>query len=260
MELQVDDNGSQGANSLDVVDAWVYANGEFIGVFELPTRVPILKSGTTNLTILAGIKRNGLATDRAPYPFFKSYDIELNLEEARVDTLIPVLEYNSALNFVWMEDFEDGRISLEKTGTITTVDSITITNQPNEVFRYDGMDNTASGKVRIDTGLQFMEFSTVQLFDFPRQGNEIYLELDYKTDVELIVGLYPISGNVVQRVPIVNLFPSSNEWRKAYISLKEDVNASEFQGLDFRVVFGAQSNSSVGNNYVYLDNLKLMHF
>jgi hypothetical protein len=259
MELKVNDNGSQGTNSHDIVDAWVYADGEFIGVFELPTRVPILKSGTTNLTILAGIKRNGLATDRAPYPFFKSYNLEYDLVEARVDTLIPVIEYNEALNFVWMEDFEDGRISLEKTGTITTVDSISITNQPNEVFSYDGVDNNASGVVKIDTGLQFMEFSSVQLFDLPRQGNEIYLELNYKTDVELIVGLYPISGNVVQRVPVVNLFPT-NEWRKAYISLKEDVNASEFQGLDFRLVFGAQSNAKTGNNFVYLDNLKLMHF
>lgn len=257
-ELITNSNGTQGTNTHNIVDAWVYVDENFLGVYELPTRVPVLQTGESRVTIVAGIKKNALATDRVPYPFFRPYEVTLDLKETIIDTIVPVVDYNPGLEFIWTEDFEDGTISLAKTGANSTVDSLKVTGQPNEVFDYDGDKNKFSGKVSIDTGFQIFEFSSVQLFDFPR-SQDIYLEFEYKTEAELIAGIYPISGSIVTRVPIVNLFDTKGEWKKAYIALRTDVNAAEYQGLDFRVVFGSQTNSSVGKE-IFLDNIKLMHF
>ena len=68
-------NTNFGSNSHDFVDAWVYANNKLIGVFELPATIPILESGSKQLTIIAGIRKNGLYYEREAYPFLKPYDI-----------------------------------------------------------------------------------------------------------------------------------------------------------------------------------------
>src|SRR6187399_1229213 len=48
-----------GSASANVVDAWVYANGKQIGVFELPATIPILASGPVEITVLSGVYADG---------------------------------------------------------------------------------------------------------------------------------------------------------------------------------------------------------
>lgn len=209
---------------------------------------------------MAGIKKNALATERVIYPFYAQYEQVVDFQPGKVDTLKPVVKYLDICEFPWLEDFEDQRISLEGSGSFTTIDSMYITNDPFEVYAFDASKNKYSGKVRMDTGLQFFENSSIQLFDLPRSGQEIYLEFNYKTDVELVTGIYPITSNFVSGVPIVNLFPTNGIWKKAYISLKEDVNSPAYQGAQFRVVFNAQSNRQSDVPEILFDNIKLIHF
>ncbi|HEY0262319.1 MAG TPA: hypothetical protein VGB95_04790, partial [Chitinophagales bacterium] len=61
---------TQGSASSKITDAWLYVNGEQIGVFELPAKIPVLKSGDLRVSISAGIKDNGIANTRAAYPFY----------------------------------------------------------------------------------------------------------------------------------------------------------------------------------------------
>ncbi|MEY2924584.1 MAG: hypothetical protein RLZZ337_1132 [Bacteroidota bacterium] len=226
----------------------------------MPTRVPVLENGEQEVIILAGIKKNGLATERVIYPFYKQFVQTIDFKPGQIDTLNPTITYLDICKFPWLEDFEDQRISLEGSGSFTTIDSMYITSDPFEVYNYDAGKNRFSGKVQMDTGLQFFENSSIQLFDLPRKGQEIYLELNYKTDVELVAGIYPITGSFVSGVPIVNLFPTNGAWRKVYVSLKEDVNNPAYQGAEFRVVFNARSNTSGKIPEILFDNIKLIHF
>ena len=63
-------NFDEGNTTSNITDAWVYINGRFLGVYELPAKFPILEHGNTDIKVYAGIKINGIASDRAIYPFY----------------------------------------------------------------------------------------------------------------------------------------------------------------------------------------------
>lgn len=265
IDLVVHEDGSEGANAHEIVDAWVYVGSDFIGVFEMPATIPVLASGNKDVTVLAGIKRNGISRDRDIYPFYRGYSVEIELIPSQVDTLRPVVEYREDIKFVWMEDFEDNTLSLEGSGSSTTTDSLFITDRPEDVYEYDGITNKYSGKVIMPKGLQIFENRTIDLFDFPRSGQEIFLEFNFKCNTEFLVGLYPFNGTVINGFPVVNLYSTEDsdgvmQWKKVYVSFKEDVNSARNIGADFKVFFNSQTNVSEGKPQIVLDNIKLLHF
>jgi len=243
----------------------VYVNNKLIGAFELPSTIPVLTSGKQRITILAGIKKNGLSYERLAYPFYEAYNIEREFVPSVVDTLMPVVGYRSGLKFPWLEDFEDGSVSMEGSGANTTHDSLYITGLADDVYDYNGTTNKFSGKVTMPAGLQFFENSTIELFDLPRGGQEIYLELNFKCNTEFALGMYPINAQVVTGFPVVNLFSTVDsdgkmQWKKVYISLKEDVNSGRNLGAEFTLFFNSQTNTSSGTPTLLFDNIKLIHF
>ncbi|MES2398217.1 MAG: hypothetical protein V4549_19535, partial [Bacteroidota bacterium] len=60
----------QGTDSHKITDAWVYIDEQLIGCFELPATFPVLYEGSHQVKIAPGIKVNGIAATRSPYPFF----------------------------------------------------------------------------------------------------------------------------------------------------------------------------------------------
>lgn len=263
--LEVDGSGEQGSNAHDILDAWVYVNSDLIGVFELPATIPILKGGKQQLTIVAGIKKNGLNYVRTAYPFYQSFNKEIELIPSQVDTVSPVVRYRDNIKFAWLEDFEDETISLESSGSNTSIDSMTITSLPSEVFEYDGSKNKYSGKVTLPLDFQIFENSSLEHLDLPRSGQEIFLELNFKCNTEFVVGIYPLTGTSIEGVPLVNLFSTQDtsgtmQWKKIYISLKEDVNSPQHRNAKFKVFFHAQTNSKDNTSTLLFDNIKLIHF
>ena len=264
IDLAVNADGSQGDNTDDIVDAWVFVDGQEVGTFELPATIPVLHSGSSVVTVLAGIKKNGLNTDRVIYPFYEAYEVTMELIPSQVDTLRPVVKYREGVTFPWLENFEDNSISLTGSGSGTT-DSFIITEDPEDVFNYDGVNNLRSGETIIGNGFQRWENSSVDLFDLPRIGQDIYLEINFKCNTEFVVGIYPINSPIATGVPIVNFFSTADsdgenmQWKKAYVSLKEDVNNPEFQNAEFKVFFNTQSNQGSATK-IFLDNIKLIHF
>ena len=75
----------------------------------------------------------------------------------------------------------------------------------------------------------------------------------------MVAGFYPINNPIVTGIPIVNFFQTNGTWKKAYVSLKEDVNTPSFLGSDFRMFFNARSQKDVEST-ILLDNIKLIHF
>ena len=262
--LDLETDAIQGSNSHDIVNVWVYCDRILIGVFELPVRVPILESGDHTITVVPGIKKNGLFNKRVTYPFYTPFEEKLDLIPSAIDTILPIVNYRNNITFSWLEDFEDNAISLEKSGSNTTTDSMFITQDSQQVFSHDGEENKYSGQVNIPSEFQIFENATVQLYDLPRKGVDVYLELNFKCNTEFTVGVYPVTGNFINGVPIVNFYSTVDDkgemqWKKAYVSLKEDINNPEYAGASFRVFFNAQTNGS-GEKQLFFDNIKLIHF
>lgn len=257
-------DGTQGDNNDDIVDAWVFVDGQEVGTFELPATIPVLHSGSSVVTVLAGIKKNGLNSDRVVYPFYEAYEVTMELIPSEVDTLRPIVNYREGVTFPWLENFEDNSISLTGSGSGTTSDTFKITEDPEDVYNYDGINNSRSGETFIGNGFQKWENSSVDQFDLPRIGQDIYLEINFKCNTEFVAGIYPINSSIVTGIPIVNFFSTVDDdgdmqWKKAYISLKEDVNNPKFQNAEFKVFFFTQSSQG-SSTKLFLDNIKLIHF
>ena len=101
----------------------------------------------------------------------------------------------------------------------------------------------------------FLEINSVNSYELPGQGAEIYLELDYRTNYEFTAGF---RTNDFQQIPILSLYPTDTLWRKAYISLREDVSEQE-AGKKYTVFFGSIKNFR-GYGKIYIDNIKLLRF
>lgn len=260
IDLQVRTDGSQGTNAHDIQDAWIFANGEMIGVFELPCIVPILKKDSVEIMVYAGIKANGQSNNRRFYPFYDIYKRKVHLKPTEIDTLHPIVTYKPGVKFPWIEDFEDFAVSMQKSGVTRTVDTLQITNQAGEVFMFGLPGNKYTGKVNFRSKIGTFENSSIDLFDLPRATSDIYLEVNYRSDVPVQFGLYPSSGTSFDvGVPVYLSFANPLEWKKAYIRLSEDVNNQEYTGKKFRIFINA-INQQDKPAVVLLDNIKLLHF
>jgi hypothetical protein len=260
IDLKVRTDGSQGSNAHDIKDAWIFANGQMIGVFELPCMVPVLKSDSTKITVFAGVKVNGAINNRKFYPFYEIYEQMVYLKPTEIDTIYPVVTYKETVKFPWVEDFEDLAISLEKTGVTRTVDTLKITSSANEVFEFGKAGNLHSAKVDYRGKKGTFENSSIGIFDLPRLTTDIFLEVNYKSDVPIQFGLYPTSGSSLDvGIPVYMSFPNPKEWKKAYIRLSDDVNSSVNAGKKFRILFNAV-NSKDSAAILLIDNIKLLHF
>jgi hypothetical protein len=44
----------------NITEAWLYVNGEFLGAYSLPAKVPVLAEGNTEIWVYPGVKENGI--------------------------------------------------------------------------------------------------------------------------------------------------------------------------------------------------------
>ena len=231
----------------NITDAWVYLNDNLQGVYELPANFPVLAHGENNLRIKAGIKENGIAGTRITYPFYSSYIIENqefnNEEEIFLNPVVYYLE-NSVL-FENQEDFDGNGLNLE-------TDSLT--------FSIDDKNSLSGnyGVITLTDSILLSEITTKEINNLPQLGNPIYLEIDYKSNAQFLVGMYinfPQSSILKKDLLWIN--PKSN-WNKIYINLTSTI--SEAVGANyFKVFIGVQRDFSVDTNIINLDNIRIVY-
>ena len=75
-DIQFEPTELQGTASTNITDLWVYSATDVVGVFPLPAVVPLLQEDVQGgaVTLLAGIRENGLSDRRSPYPFYTTVD------------------------------------------------------------------------------------------------------------------------------------------------------------------------------------------
>lgn len=240
---------SQGTNSHNITDAWVYVDGNFNGVYEIPVTFPILSSGEHEITISPGIKMHGIAASREIYPFYKKYKIQADLIPTEVDTLLPQIYYLDELNFgeLWLEDFEDAGMKLD---TIfgSTVDFEQIT---------DATTNSRVGLIHLSKSDDYFECESEDLI-LPKYSERVYLEMNYKCNNEFSVGLWANSASQSVRQPILSIHPL-NSWNKIYIDLTQTTTSNP-SSSSFSLYINATMDDDNDNAYIYIDNLKIIHF
>jgi len=248
IELKIN-NSALGENTSKVTDAWVYHKNNLIGIFELPSRIPVLGSDSTDILIAAGVMINGKLNSRIAYPFYKLYNEKVFLNRSKIETLDVDIDYfdQSALNLFLMEDFEFGN-SLEKYSGDTSI--IKVSGE-------DALNNSNSGYIFMDTVYNEFEIISSDYFELPNAGSTLFLEMDYKCSNNFTIGLLVDNGFYVEKRYKLTLVDKDN-WNKIYINLSNMIYGN--QNNKYHLLIGGILDNNKASGDVFIDNLKLISF
>lgn len=249
-KITLETTSIQGTNSNKIWDAWVYVDGNEAGVYELPVTFPVLATGKHSILIRAGIKHNGVSSDRVIYPFYKKYEIDLDLKPKQVDTIAPKTFYLDELNFsdLWLADFEDAGLPLD------TVPSSDVKLE--QVL--DSITNSKVGQFIITTDNPTFYCISDPIY-LPVNGTVTYLELNYRCNYQFAFGLIANTGTTTSSQQVFLFNSTSGNWNKTYIELTAYAVDNPL-AYSFSLYFAASlTDEDFSQAEVALDNLKVIH-
>lgn len=229
---------TEGTASAKVVDAWVYIDDDAQGVYELPATFPVQLAGQHEVSILAGVLKDGKSVERIAYPFYSLFTQDLELVPGEVDTVVPAVGYNGTSLFLVIEDFETGTngFGMNK----TTVDSL--------VFEGNG-----SGYVILSAGNPSVT-TVSDLYPIPADGSRVFMELNYRNEVPFNIYLH--DTKTAQDHYIITITPK-DLWNKVYVDLT--LMANRYAADDYRIKFECELPASQSQAVNYWDNIKILH-
>lgn len=246
-------NYDAGVLTHNFTDAWVFVDNKIIGVFEVPFKIPILKSGNVNIKIYPTVKNNGISATKKIYPFMDAFEIDTLLEENKIVVLNPTTKYNQRTKF-WIEDFEDAAMKLENDQNT----SATIVSESNPLHLKYG---NFYGHVNLTTSdSMWIAYTSGQLV-LPKLGKEVYLEVDYKNTNSIITGILAVSPSATHsntNVQMNKQSPNSAIWKKIYIELKEPVSYYS-DAVYYNITFQALLDEGLAESDIYIDNIKVIY-
>lgn len=253
----------EGTNSSDITDIWVYVDDVLIGIYEFhesdsaPATFPVLATGKHKLEIRPGIKLNGISSTRVPYPFYQPilYD-EFDFIPGTVHDLGELTtSYFSNIKFEWFEDFEQPEISIESASWSDTM--ILRTNPVNNPVAFLSPNSRYSGVINLDSDRTEYGGTTFNSFPSQTPGTVIMLEMNFKTNNYVTVGLLiRDTYDIIEKDLII--LNHSSEWKKIYINLGANLSLYP-QSIDYKIIFRAKLDGDVTNASIYLDNFKIVH-
>ena len=250
----------QGTAAHKVEEVWVYSSTDVLGVYPLPATVALPAGEAQTVTLVPGIRANGVSATRRVYPF---YDVERVSLDGDPSTQTDVAfgggyidGEGQTIKVILAEDFESANRFLESSNSNAEV--VRVTN-PDQVF-----EGAASGYIRLDESSTQLNAAThEQFYDLPRD-RPVYLEFHYKCDVAFAVGLEVFGGSQSGRLPILVLNPTCEDgescvWNKIYLDLYPALSSMPDAG-SFEIGLNATipADGTVGN--IWLDNFKFVHF
>lgn len=259
-------------HDINAVQLIAYFSGDseetILGTFELPCDVPVLREGNMKyLTVVPVVKQNGISATRIQYPFLQTKDYNdlvltsnqvTNIGRADVipnptggvDTLwtVPVNYYGS--NIITERFYEN--FELPKTD---------IGFDPSIVNWVDNDANGARtgkgyGKIATHADAGSVNFEMKNAIQMSSNGY-LYLEMDYKTDVQLQVGMRSTgnNGDAEYTEWAIRLYPRQ-EWTKIYINMGKLWSQFNYS-KNFHIVFGTLNIDGIEGT-TCIDNVKLI--
>ena len=240
---------SEGSSSSKITDLWLYSEIQVLGVFAVPSRIALLKSGINKLVFNPGILDNGIDESRAIYPFYYPDTITLNLEAGKVTKLpTPVFHYRAEAVFKMIEDFETGNGFTKFNGDTSIHPTVGIP---------DVFEGNKSGEIILDSTHLNAELVTINQFAFPGAGSSVYVEMNYRSDADIEVGIIAIAttGNTIDYRHTIT---ARSSWNKIYLNFTDDIknNPADHYQILIRVV----KPDGVAVSKTLIDNFKIVSF
>ena len=244
----------QGEPTERIEEVWVYTERGVLGAFPLPADIPLLLEdlgASESLTFLPGIRANGVAASRKPYPFYRAVTVDLALVPGTTDTLALSTGYAEGVDVVVAEDFETANRFVEAASSTAEV---VRTTDPDWV-----LDGEGSGYIALGPGAAVLTATTNEQ-QYPLPPNDaVWLEIDYRCSHEFAVGLLAVNAGNTTRTPILVLRPTDGERKKVYLDLAPVVRS--LPGTDgWELTLDAVWDGVTAPAYIVVDNLKIVTF
>jgi hypothetical protein len=245
--VKVNVGTGQGVGSHNITDVWIEANADNVGAFELPCNVPVLQENDVRFVVNAGIKESGQSGVRVNYPFYTEDTFSIVGVRGERYKHKPAFRYVNSTQFSFVDDFDFGN------GFGPTT-NLALVGSPEVDPVWGG---SRCMKFSVDAVDSAKEVACTTKYDLP-EGQEIWLELDYKAEVPFYVGFYgTFNGSSVTRVPVA-FIAQKDTWNKVYVKLSLAVGA--LRADTYNIYFEALRPYGSTGGSVYIDNVKLVHF
>ena len=237
--------------SSKITDAWVYVNDQPVGVWEPGDRIPLIAQGDATVKVIAGVRKNGIINDRIQYPFYATWQQQMDLVPEQTVVIQPQLQYFDNLD-IWMADFETGQRfdTVDCTATMALVPS-------DSTLLGQGLGN---GRINLDTDHPL--YRGLSSGDaFTNTGPVAFLELDYRSDTPLLVGVRITVSGDPQLAGYIYAAPTkksdgSMPWNKIYLDMATAWNIPGAQDKRFYIEASLPAGATSG--IVEVDNIKLV--
>lgn len=243
---------NQGELTENITDAWVNLDGEMLGVFSLPIKIPVIANeGEHSLILIPGIKNNGISSTKSRYTLLESYSIQATLTKDDTLTISPETQYYDDLTF-WIEDFENiNNLKLEES---TVSDAALETTDVPNIVKYGNY----CGHIHLDDNdTNFYAYSNAPI-QLPKNGRIVYLEVDFMTEHDLSARFINSTNGNISDDAIATMAAQNNpKWTKIYFNLNELISIrqqADFYGIAFRAI-----KEKVGSSDIYIDNIKVIY-
>ena len=249
------DIATEGANTAKITDAWVYSEDVLLGAFTLPAEIPVLREGDTKITIFPGIRNNGNNASPTEYFNYVPFAIDKKLVPTKTDTIFPTTTYTKTLTFRWLEDFE---------GSINTLNN-NVDQDDSTNIAVTGIDVKYGKKCalfQVDKKHPVMAVTSQFPYDKIPTNSRIYVEMDYKSDVPILVEIYGIASASNQQLLDAATFREKSEWNKTYINFSKNIINNY---VSYSIVFSAVIPIDANGQYTKdkgearIDNIKLVY-
>ncbi|MEO8067302.1 MAG: hypothetical protein ABI599_06385 [Flavobacteriales bacterium] len=247
---------SEGSDRSNIPQAWSYVNDDPLGVWEALARVPVLRSGTVQMKFIAGVERNGVSTDLVQYPFYRTWIGNVELTPGTHTPVHPIFQYQPDLNF-WIADFEDPAIPFT-----FDVASDTVMIQWDSSLHPDDVEPGEGDAAAffLDTDHPRMKAICFETADLEGTGTT-WLEMDYRSDHRMVVGLYYRLNGVVVDEPFLFIAPTALSgggmpWKKIHIDLSPFTN--NLLASDRKFYIAGELGAGETNANFWIDNVKLV--
>ncbi|WP_116108625.1 hypothetical protein [Lewinella sp. IMCC34191] len=243
--------GGEGAGTEDIREVWAFADGEFMGVFPLPGRIPIFQLGEVTIRLEAGVHQDGRSVTPEIYPFYTAVERTVTLMGGeQIEIGRPQIRYRDRTVFGFVEDFESGEPQI-----FTDVAG----GRGNWRVQSDVVrSGNAAGAIMLTDSNRLFEAATNTTFrDLNAPPINVWLEVDFLSEAPTLFGVLGTGGNAGVRVFDPGFVPRTS-WTKIYFNLGPVIGSA---GLgELRIALSSLLPDDLAGGTVYLDNLKLLYF
>lgn len=235
---------STGSVSSKIKFAWVYVDENLQGVYQLPFRVPIIKDGTANLKIYAGVQENGLSDLALRYPFYQRDEMIVTFTPGDTLTVLPHVRYKKGLKIPYLEDFN---VNFAQT---------IYKDQGGGHFDYlmdqaKAFEGNGCGYFYLGQNEPALICTTKVVYT-PKNMSAYMIEFNYRNNCDFLVGLR--TSQTGETILGVRARP---DWNKFYMNITPAVDA--LPGTDLQIFFIVPQDTLVPIQEVFIDNLKLIY-